>query len=118
MEMLNRIEIIGVAGQPHVENVNDVPILRLPVMTEYAYLLPDGQSMLETTWFLAVIPQPACQTPVKDIRKGDPVHLKGRMRARTYYSEGGYKRTVMEVIVRTAEVLSTDSLMAESAEDR
>ena len=106
MEFLNKVEIKGVVGR--INSANYVPhktCHNFSVVTEYVSNPTNKeQSVVEMTWWGAIAWSD--QTPaVVQMKKGDKVHLIGRLRQRRYTDQEGNDRTFSEVVVQSLEIL-------------
>ena len=107
MEQLNKIELRGIVGRIELQSVHDAIYARFSVMTDYGYFSKDGTPVIETTWHnCAGWVKPEEVELYKSIRKGDTIHLTGRLRIDRYCDENGNDRTRPTIAVQ--KVLSVD----------
>lgn len=71
MEYVNKVEITGVVELAALNQCGDTAIAKLSVMTT-----TEEGGETETTWFLVT----ATGETAAKVRKGDAVHVKGRLR--------------------------------------
>lgn len=105
MEYLNKIELCGNVGNIQVNKVSDgVTATRFSLAVVGAY---DGGAtfFLDTTWFNCLAWSDKVQT-ASELKKGDIVHLIGRLRAVKYADKDGAERTAFEVVVNSLETIS------------
>lgn len=107
MEFLNKIEIKGVVGSVHTQTFGLHSATRFSVVTEYSHTSKDGTPTTDVTWFnCTTIP---AEIPLHgEIKKGDKIHLVGRMKARNYTDQHNEPHYVFEVVVQHYEILSED----------
>lgn len=111
MEFLNKVEIKGIVGDVLANEYGGKTLVSFSVVTEYAYTNPLGQSIVETMWW-------NCHNWVEgkdispvalSIKRGDKVHIIGRLRKRRYVEEGfngfHHDAETYDVIVSSLELL-------------
>lgn len=106
MEYLNKIELKGVVGRVETRTYqNGIRHTIFSLMTETTALSKDGTATIDTTWFnCTTIPTDA---PLHgEIRKGDNLHVIGRVRIRKYTDAGGIERNIMDVLAQSIQVLN------------
>ena len=96
-EQLNRVELKGYVGSIRINRVGGQVCATLSLATSYAYSSKDGAHVVETTWHSVTAWEGPRISGLLDIKSGDPVHVKGRLRAIRYTSADGAERTMMEV---------------------
>ena len=108
MEFLNKVELKGIVGNVHTQTFGLHPSTRFSVVTEYASRDKDGKTTIEVTWFNCVtIPT---ENPLHgEIKKGDKIHLVGRLKSRNYTDQHNEPHYVFEVVVSSFEILSPDT---------
>ena len=103
MEFLNRIELRGVVGASSLTNVGGDSVARFSLATEYSYKSKDGTPVIETTWHN--ITAWASQMPeVRNIAKGDIIHIVGRLHQSKYTDQSGFARYVYDVYAQELEI--------------
>ena len=95
-EQLNRVELKGYVGSIRINRVGGQVCATLSLATSYAYSSKDGAHVVET-WHSVTAWEGPRISGLLDIKSGDPVHVKGRLRAIRYTSADGAERTMMEV---------------------
>ena len=111
MEFLNKVEIKGIVGNVTSGAVNDNFYVQFSVVTEYSYTNPLGQAIVEMTWWNCKrwLESRAKEQAVINLKKGDAVHLTGRLHIHKYVEEGfngfHYDAQCNEVIVQSLEIL-------------
>ena len=100
MEQLNKVELRGVVGNSHSNNIVNAPATRFSVATDYAFKDKGGNNIIETTWHSCVSFDPRAL----DIKKGDKIHLFGRLRNERYMDAEGNERAVVNIYVNKFEI--------------
>lgn len=97
-QQMNRIELKGYVGNVRVQSVGNSKNVRFSVATNYAYKDRDGCPVIETTWHSVF-----AWDKGTELRKGDRVHVVGRLRNQRYTDCEGIERTICEVVAREVE---------------
>ncbi len=105
MEQLNRIELIGTVGNVRLL-ASDPGIARISVMTNYAYRDRTGNAVVETAWHNVTASQGNRICDLTLLKKGDGVHLTGRVRYQKYIAVDGAEHTVTDIIAHSMEILT------------
>ncbi len=103
MEHLNRIELRGILGVLRVMPVGTTRYATMNVATNYCYKDAEGCPVIETTWHLVTVWEGKGCPDLSVFKKGDPVHVTGRIRCRRYTEASGIERERMEIIANTLE---------------
>lgn len=103
LEFLNKVELRGVVGRADLTRVEGDIVARIVVVTESSHLDASGQNIVDTMWHNLVVWQSSVKTDLKDIARGDVVHLTGRLRYRRYVTEDGTEKNTVEVITDSLE---------------
>ena len=103
MEQLNKVELRGTLGVLRVMPVGDTRYATMSVATNYCYKDAEGCPVIETTWHLVTAWEGKGCPDLSVFRKGDPVHVVGRLRNRRYVDSAGVERTQMDIIANTLE---------------
>ena len=102
METLNKVEIKGVVGNVHTSSIGDTNITRFSVATTQAYKNWDVGNILETTWHQCT----SFDKKASELKKGDNVHLQGRIRNNRYLDSEGNEKTQCEILVNNLTILN------------
>lgn len=105
MEQINRIEIQGNIGNVRINDYGDNQMASFSVVTNYVYKGRDGNGVVETMWFNVVAWKNRCG--LEDfslLRKGQGVHVIGRLREREYTGTDGAIRHMTEVVSSKVEI--------------
>lgn len=101
MEQLNKVELKGIVGRADARPIGDTMITRFSVATNYAYEGNDSP-VIETTWHSCV----SFNRKAAELKKGDNVHLVGRIRQQRFMDSNGQDRVVYEILVNNLEILN------------
>lgn len=108
LEFCNKIELKGVVGRADIDSFNERRVCNCSVVTQTAFRDKSGNSIVEPMfWFVVAwedaLPKSSCS--IDDIRKGQWVHIIGRLRIRTRIDDKGNERSVPEVIANRVELI-------------
>lgn len=104
-EELNRIELLGRVGNLKVYEVGNTKIARLSLCTNRMFDSTDGAKAIETTWHDISIWQENIKEDLGSVRKGDILHVIGRVRRQRYVASNGEERYSYEVVAHSAEIV-------------
>lgn len=105
MEHLNRIEIRGIIGSVYVKNYGNAKSANFSVATEYCFTSQDGCAIIETTWHRVVAWEGERIRDLDKLKKGERVHVIGRIRTQKYIAADGTERAVFEIIANKVEIM-------------
>ena len=106
--MYQRLEVIGNVGkEPEVREVGDSKVANFSIAaTERGYTTGSGKEVPEhTEWFNCEVWGGLASVVEKFVRKGDRLHLEGKLRTRSY-DKDGEKRYVTDFKVANLLMLS------------
>ena len=103
MEQLCRVELIGIVGNAKVQKVGDSKLLRMSVVTNYAYKTPSSEVVIESTWHNVSAFENEHVPDVESYRKGDKVHVIGRISNQRFMTASGEERTCAEIRAQSME---------------
>lgn len=103
MEELNRIELQGRIGYIRVYEVGDSKTARISIATNMVFEAKDGTKAVETTWHVISVWQENIEDDLGSVRKGDILHVTGRVRRQRYVTVDGEERYSYEVVADKAE---------------
>ncbi|MBO6222046.1 MAG: single-stranded DNA-binding protein [Bacteroidales bacterium] len=106
MEYINRIELLGIVGQVHVQQISEQLVVRFALATERTFTNHEGDITIETTWFNVTAWQNDAMPDLSRLEKGSIAHVKGRLRVRTYTDDNGGTRTFYEVMAASVHLLN------------
>jgi single-strand DNA-binding protein len=98
--MINDVFLLGRIGQqPEFKTLeNGSTLCKLSLATSEAYKNKAGEKVEETTWHNVVVWGKQAEVVEKYVSKGDLLHIKGKIKTRSWEHEGT-KRYVTEVVV-------------------
>jgi len=105
MEYKNKVELKGVIGAVKTTPVGEKFHVRMSVATLFAFQGKDGCAVVETTWHTVSFWKDDNR---EEFRKGDPVHVTGRLRAVKYTDNSGAERTSYEVMADSVKLMKED----------
>lgn len=105
MEELNRIELQGRIGNIRVYEVGDSKTARISIATNRMFESTDGAKAIETTWHNISVWQENIEDDLGSVRKGDIIHVTGRVRRQRYVAADGEERHSYEVVASKAEIV-------------
>ena len=103
MEQLNKVELRGTLGVLRVMPVGDTRYATMSVATNYCYKDAEGCAVIETTWHLVTAWEGKACADLSVLKKGDRIHVIGRLRNRKYVDNAGIERTQMDIIAHKLE---------------
>ena len=105
MEYINKVELKGNVGTVNTTPVGEKFHTRMSVATMFAFHGKDGCAVVETTWHTVSFWK---DDKREEFRKGDPVHVIGRLRAVRYTDISGSERTSYEVMADSVKPIKED----------
>src|ERR1051326_6219603 len=99
MSNFNKISMIGYLGRnPEMKTTTDgQSVVNFPIATTQKRK-DQGESKDQTTWFSANFWNGQAELANENLKKGSPVYLEGRLRAREYTDKEGRLRVKLEVV--------------------
>ena len=92
MEMLNKVELIGIVGAVDVKQVADTMVANFSMATNISYNDNGGNVFIETTWFsVAAVGSSLKVNDIDKLQHGLPVRVIGRLRT----NKDGYSAQVV-----------------------
>lgn len=100
MASYNKITLIGNLGRdPEVRSISaDRKVADFSVAVTDAYTDKSGQRQEKTEWFRVSFWNQKADVVEKYLKKGNPVHVEGRLSVRTYTDKDGKERYSLEVL--------------------
>ena len=103
---INKIELQGCIGSVRLSAFNGKNAARLSVATNYIYKSKEGEAVIETTWHSVSAWENGRGIKGLDtLKKGDCVHVRGRVRTVKYTDSEGQERTSCEVVATSVKLL-------------
>ncbi len=112
MEQLNRIELRGVVGNFRMQQFAENAVLRLSLVTNYAYKGKDGAAVIDTSWHNVVIWVGKNNGDIHKIVKGSKLYVLGRVRYQKYTASDGTERTATEIVASRYELIESEELLS------
>ena len=112
MEHFNRMEMQGLVGSVRITKFEDTAIANISVATNYAYKTREGQPVMETLWMNVVAREGKTIAKPDSIKKGDWVHVVGRLRTRNFTDSEGNERMTYELIAAKLKKMDEDENVA------
>ncbi len=107
MNSINRIELRGRVGSVRTADIISGTVATFGLVTDHFFKTKEGNAVCETTWFHVSACQNSCPgIDLKTLKKGDPVHVTGRMRCSKYTTAEGADRQLYEVVADSVEPVS------------
>ena len=106
-EFMNKVLLRGVVGANTVQDIQGKQHARFAVMTEHAYMSPDGGAVVDAFW-ITVSAFEGKDIPADEILKigkGTKVEVIGRLRATRYADTEGNPRIHVEALASQLHVI-------------
>lgn len=110
-EFMNKVLLRGVVGANTVQDIQGKQHARFAVVTEHAYMSPDGGAVVDAFW-ITVSAFEGKDIPVDEILKigkGAKVEVIGRLRATRYADTEGNPRIHVEALASKIHVLTDEN---------
>lgn len=112
MEQLNRIELRGNVGTIKVQEVNGTHVGRISLATNYVYKDKEGNPVIETTWHNITAWEGKNVSELRNVHRGDKLHVVGRVRTQRFEGSDGTEKTISEVVANRLNVIESDESLA------
>ena len=106
LEMINRVELLGVVGSARLSTINDTKIVKFSLVTNRCYKNREGCPVMETQWHNCVAIESDKVTDLDKIQKGATVHLFGRLKSQRYATNTGEEKISLEIHATKLEVVN------------
>lgn len=103
MEQLNKVELRGVLGTIRLQNVGESSFATMMVATNYCFKDGDGCPVIETTWHMVTAWEGKGCQDLSLLKKGDKIHVTGRLRCRRYLDSAGIDRYQTDIVASELE---------------
>lgn len=103
MESLNKIELRGILGVIRVISLGDTHYATMSVATNFCYKDDEGCPVIETTWHQVTAWEGKACDDLSSFKKGDQVHVTGRLRCRRYTDEAGIQQQRLDILANCLE---------------
>ena len=108
MEQLNRVELRGTVGSVYVKDFGNTKCANFSLATNYVFKDRDGCPVIETTWHRVIAWENRDTEDAFHLKRGDPVHVIGRLRIQKYTGADGMERNMVEIIASKMEVITQE----------
>ncbi|MCQ2159920.1 MAG: single-stranded DNA-binding protein [Bacteroidales bacterium] len=109
MEHQNRVELRGIVGSVKVQTFSeDRKLAKIRLVTVRAYKSRDGEPVIEETWHNITAWEGREVQNLESIKRGDPLHVVGRMRSQKYTAADGSERNTYDISANTVELIRVD----------
>ena len=98
MEQLNKVELIGTVGSVYVKDFGNTRCVNFSVATNHCFKDREGCPVIETTWHRVIAWESQDTADAFKMKKGDSVHVLGRLRIQRYTGADGVERSMVEVV--------------------
>ncbi len=106
MEYINRVELLGTVGRVSSTRIADKFCTRFSMVTNRCYKDKDGNAVIETTWHNVVAFSGENTRDAESLKKGDNVHVQGRICMQRYVSESGEPKTLTEIFAGEVKIVN------------
>ena len=106
MEQLNRVELRGTVGSIYIKDFGTTRCVNFSVATNYCFKDREGYPVIETTWHRVLAWENRDTADAFKMKKGDSVHVLGRLRIQRYTGADGTEREAIEIIASKAELVN------------
>ena len=99
--MFQQVIVLGrLGGDPEVKRLESgATVAKLSVAVSESYKDKDGNKIEKTEWFNCVAWRSQAEFLEKYFKKGDPIHVTGKLETRTFEDKDKIKRYVTELII-------------------
>ena len=105
MDYINKVELQGTIGRVSTTNIADKICTRFSMATNYCYKDRYGNAVIETTWHNVVAFSSKNTEDAESLKKGDSVHVTGRIRTYHYESETGEPKIMTEIFANEVRII-------------
>jgi single-strand DNA-binding protein len=98
MEQLNRVELRGTVGSVYVKDFGNTKCVNFSVATNYCFKDREGCPVIETTWHRVIAWENQDTADAFRMKKGNSVHVHGRLRIQRYTGADGIERQAVEIV--------------------
>ncbi len=112
---INKIELQGCIGSVNVNTISGKNVARISVATNYIYKDKEGTAVIETTWHsISAWENGRGIKNLETLKKGDCVHVRGRVRTVKYTDSENVERTSYEVAATSIHLVKNEEKKAET----
>ena len=103
MEQLNRVELRGTVGSVYVKDFGTTRCVNFSVATNYCFKDREGSPVIETTWHRVLAWENQDNADAFKMKKGDSVHVLGRLRIQRYTGADGTEKQAVEIVAKRVD---------------
>ncbi len=98
--MINKVTLIGnLGGDPEIRHLeNGTAVGRFSLATNESYKDKDGAWQTQTEWHNIVVWRELAERAEKQLKKGMPVYVEGKITYRKYAGSDGVERNVTDIV--------------------
>lgn len=107
MRGINKVILIGHLGRdPEVKRLDaNTTVAKFSLATTEPYKTKDGNWAEQTEWHNIVMWRQLAERAERDLRKGMPIYIEGKIRSRSWDDKEGNKRYVTEIVADIFSIL-------------
>lgn len=105
MEMLNKVELVGIVGSSKSSDFNNHSVVRFSLCSDYCFKNSIGEFVVESTWH-SITWFPRENVDSTFVERGAKVHVIGRLRNTKYMDNEGQERSFIEVLASDVNEVS------------
>lgn len=107
MRGINKVILIGHLGRdPEVKRLDaNTTVAKFSLATTEPYKTKEGTWAEQTEWHNIVMWRQLAERAERDLRKGMPIYIEGKIRSRSWDDKDGNKRYVTEVVADMFSIL-------------
>jgi single-strand DNA-binding protein len=108
MASLNKVLLIGhLTKDPELRYIaNGSAVANLRMAINRTYKLVSGEQKEDVCYVTVVVWRKQAEAAGEYLKKGDPLFVEGRLQSRSWETEDGQKRNVLEVVAERIQFLS------------
>ncbi len=118
MPSFNKVILMGnLTKDPELRYTSGgAPVANLRMAINRVYKLQSGEQKDEVCYVTVVVWRKQAEAAGEHLKKGDPVHVEGRLQSRSWETEDGQKRSILEVVAERVQFLARGGRGAASSE--
>jgi len=106
MKQLNRVELIGIVGNVHIQEYAEMKQARIGLATNYAYKDRSGNTVIDTSWHHVIAWEGRNMPNLSKIENGTKLHVFGRIRYRKYTGEDDVEHFGVDIIASKIDIIN------------
>jgi len=113
--MVNKVILVGRLGKdPEEKALKDGSTMCIfSVATSESYKDKQGQKVENTEWHRCVAFRNTAEVCVKYLKKGSLVYVEGKLNTRTWETEPGDKKSIVEIVLNSVQFLDSKGSASE-----